>query len=112
MTSRSYETFDRPINGVSDGLTGANALDVARIGMDQALLTRNATLLRNAYQRFQSELVIKNKVEADGIRADGSFGRPPLIALCAFVILSETCSQGNMRACFTTGIMVNSILRS
>lgn len=77
MTGRSYELFFRPINGVSGGLTGANALDVARIGMDKALLTGNTTLLAQAYERVQSEIVIQDKVRADGIRADGSFGAYP-----------------------------------
>ena len=54
--------------------TGANALDVSRIGMDQALLTTNSTLLALAYQRLHAELVIQNVVRADGIRADGAFG--------------------------------------
>lgn len=77
MTGRSYELFFRPINGVSGGLTGANALDVARIGMDKALLNGNATLLMQAYKRVHSEVVIQDKVQADGIRADGSFGAHP-----------------------------------
>jgi hypothetical protein len=55
-------------------MTGANALDVSRIGMDQALLTGNSTLLADAYRRSHVELVIQNDVRADGIRADGAFG--------------------------------------
>jgi len=74
MTTRSYNTFDRNINGVGY-LTGANALDVAKIGIDQALLTNNVTLLTDAYRRVHLEVQIKNGVKADGIRADGSFGR-------------------------------------
>lgn len=54
--------------------TGANALDVSRIGMDQALQNGDSTLLANAYQRSHVELVIQNAVSADGIRADGAFG--------------------------------------
>jgi hypothetical protein len=67
ILSRSY-TF----TGMS--FTGANALDVSRIGMDQALLTVNPTLLADAYQRSHVELVIQNGLRADGIRADGTFG--------------------------------------
>lgn len=73
MTSRSYGTFDHNINGVGF-LTGANTLDVAKIGIDQALLTYNVTLLTDAYRRVHLELQIKNGIKIDGIRADGSFG--------------------------------------
>ncbi|KAF8872147.1 chondroitin AC/alginate lyase [Gymnopilus junonius] len=74
MTGRSYGTFDHNINGVGF-LTGANTLDVAKIGIDQALLTFNATLLTDAYRRVHLELQVKSGVKVDGIRADGSFGQ-------------------------------------
>lgn len=74
ITGRTYATFGQIINGLSGGLTGANALDVAKIGIDQALLTLNVSLITDAYQRVDSELQIKNGIEVDGIRADGSFG--------------------------------------
>ncbi|KAF8168065.1 polysaccharide lyase family 8 protein [Crassisporium funariophilum] len=74
MTGRTYATFNRNINGVGT-LTGANALDVAKIGIDQALLTSNLTLLTDAYRRVHLELEIKNGVKVDGIRADGSFAQ-------------------------------------
>jgi hypothetical protein len=67
MTQRSYEYK-------ADSQTGANALDICRIGMDQALLTSNTTLLADAYRRSHLELKIMNGVKADGIRADGAFG--------------------------------------
>ncbi len=73
ITMRSYSTFHRPINRVGS-LTGANALDVASIGIDLALLTNNISILTDAYQRVQLELQVKNDIKADGIRADGSFG--------------------------------------
>ena len=73
ITSRSFGTFDRKIRGLGT-LTGANTLDVAKIGIDQALLTFNVSLLTYAYERVHSELRIKNETEADGIRLDGSFG--------------------------------------
>ncbi|KAH9486902.1 Hyaluronate lyase [Psilocybe cubensis] len=74
MTGRTYATFDTSINGVGT-LTGANALDVAKIGIDQGLLTYNVSLLTDAYRRVHLELQIKNGIKADGIRADGSFGQ-------------------------------------
>ncbi|KAF8807439.1 polysaccharide lyase family 8 protein [Phlegmacium glaucopus] len=74
MTGRSYATFSRTVNGLGT-LTGANTLDVAKIGIDQALLTSNISLLTDAYQRVHSELQIKNGNKVDGIRADGSFGQ-------------------------------------
>lgn len=68
MTQRSYEYR-------VDWMTGANALDVCRIGMDQALLTSNTTLLADAYRRSHLEVRIMDAVKADGIRADGAFGK-------------------------------------
>lgn len=73
ITGRTYGTFDQNINGVGT-LTGANALDVAKIGIDQALLTYNVSLITDAYRRVGLELQIKNGIKVDGIRADGSFG--------------------------------------
>lgn len=73
MTGRSFASFGRIINGLGT-LTGANTLDVATIGIDQALLTFNVSLLTDAYQRVHLELQIKNVTAADGIRLDGSFG--------------------------------------
>ncbi|KAJ3511292.1 hypothetical protein NLJ89_g4183 [Agrocybe chaxingu] len=74
MTLRSYGTFDRFVNGLGT-LTGANTLDVARIGIDQALLTYNTSLLTDAYRRVHLEVQIKNGIKVDGVRADGSFGQ-------------------------------------
>lgn len=73
MTTRSYEYN-------VNGLTGANTLDVCRIGMDQALLTSNEDLLTDAYRRSYRELRIMDQVKADGIRADGAFGQ--LLIFC------------------------------
>lgn len=73
ITGRAYGTFDRNINGVGF-LTGANTLDVAAVGIDLALVTANTTLLTDAYRRIHLELVVRNTVKSDGIRADGSFG--------------------------------------
>ncbi|KAH0588585.1 hypothetical protein H2248_004415 [Termitomyces sp. 'cryptogamus'] len=68
MATRSYEYN-------VDGMTGANALDVARIGMDFALLTIDIDWLADAYDRSHKELIIMDDVRADGIRADGAFGQ-------------------------------------
>ncbi|GJE86084.1 polysaccharide lyase family 8 protein [Phanerochaete sordida] len=74
ITGRSYGTFDHSINGAGI-LTGANLLDVARIGIDGGLLNFNTTGLTDAYRRIHGEVVIENATRADGIRADGSFGQ-------------------------------------
>jgi hypothetical protein len=79
MLSRSYSSTGRV-------LTGANALDVSRIGMDQALLSRNTTLLDNAYRRSHAEIVIQDGVGADGIRADGAFGMTALVLLESYIM--------------------------
>ncbi|KAI0651820.1 polysaccharide lyase family 8 protein [Trametes meyenii] len=74
MTGRSFATFDTGINGVS-AITGANALDIASIGIDEGLLTQNTTLVSTAFERVHADAVIQNALKADGIRADGSFGQ-------------------------------------
>lgn len=74
MTGRSFATFDTGINGVSS-ITGANLQDIASIGLDEGLLTKNTTLIAAAFGRVHADAVIKNTVKADGIRTDGSFGQ-------------------------------------
>ncbi|KAF8216148.1 polysaccharide lyase family 8 protein [Mycena galopus ATCC 62051] len=74
MTARAYNTFIVPANQVGV-LTGANALDVAKIGIDLALLTVNVSLLTDAYSRIHSQMVLTTPDRADGIRPDGSFGQ-------------------------------------
>lgn len=71
---RSFGTFGRFINGIGY-LTGANTLDVAKIGLDQGLLTQNQSLVTDAYGRVHAEVVIQQSTTADGIRPDGSFGQ-------------------------------------
>ncbi|KAJ7788461.1 polysaccharide lyase family 8 protein [Mycena olivaceomarginata] len=54
----------------------ANALDVAKIGIDLGLLTSNASLLTDAFaSELHSQMVITTANRADGIRQDGSFGQ-------------------------------------
>ena len=74
IVSRTYGTFDHHVNGLGT-LTGANLLDVARIGIDEALLNNNASQLTDAYRRIHGEALVQNNIMADGIRADGSFGQ-------------------------------------
>ncbi|KAF9489664.1 polysaccharide lyase family 8 protein [Pleurotus eryngii] len=71
ISLRSYNTFTRR----PTFLTGANTLDVAKIGIDLAILTGDSSLLADAYNRVHLELVIQDKPKADGIRADGSFSQ-------------------------------------
>lgn len=73
INERAYGTFDHSIHGVGV-LTGANTLDVAKIGIDEALLTVNASQVSDAYRRVHLELSIRDTIKADGIRPDGSFG--------------------------------------
>lgn len=73
MTGRTYDLFLRPLSEVSF-LTGANTLDVAKIGIDGSLLNLNATQIADAYRRIHEEVVIQQAIKADGIRPDGSFG--------------------------------------
>ena len=71
ISARAYDTF---YEGKSF-LTGANILDVAKIGVDLALLTTNTTLIAEAYGRIDAEIVIEPGVMVDGIKPDGSFGQ-------------------------------------
>ncbi|KAH7915793.1 polysaccharide lyase family 8 protein [Hygrophoropsis aurantiaca] len=74
ITLRAYGTFDRYVNGLGY-LTGANTLDVAKIGIDQGLLAVNVSLIADAYKRVHETVVIEQDVKADGIRVDGSFSQ-------------------------------------
>ncbi|KAF7970614.1 hypothetical protein HWV62_23645 [Athelia sp. TMB] len=74
MILRAYGTFGNFIRGIGF-LTGANTLDVAKIGLDQGLRASNISLVTNAYARVHAEVVIHQGVSADGIRPDGSFGQ-------------------------------------
>ena len=56
-------------------LTGANILDVAKIGVDLALLTTNTSLMTEAYGRINAQIVIEPGIMVDGIKPDGSFGQ-------------------------------------
>ncbi|TRM67129.1 polysaccharide lyase family 8 protein [Schizophyllum amplum] len=69
ITSRAYAAFAQG----QGYLTGANVLDLARIGADEALLTDDTGLLNDAYSRVHGQLVYSNEVKNDGIKADGSF---------------------------------------
>ncbi|KAH9037249.1 polysaccharide lyase family 8 protein [Lactarius pseudohatsudake] len=71
ISARAYDTF---YEGKSF-LTGANILDVAKIGIDLALLTSNTTLIAEAYGRINAEIAIQPGVMVDGIKPDGSFGQ-------------------------------------
>ncbi|KAI0322717.1 polysaccharide lyase family 8 protein [Amylostereum chailletii] len=73
FTSRSYDRFYAvPPPGY---LSGANILDIAKIGIDNSLLTSNGTLIAEAYERIHSEVVIEPGIMVDGIKPDGSFGQ-------------------------------------
>ena len=81
MTGRSYNLFLLPFNEVSF-LTGANILDVAKIGIDGGLLNTNVTQIADAYRRIHAEVVTHQEVKADGIRPDGSFGVARVLISC------------------------------
>ncbi|KAF7791828.1 hypothetical protein EIP86_002852 [Pleurotus ostreatoroseus] len=62
------------VNGLGIA-TGANLLDIARIGIDEGLLNLNSSVILDAYTRIHGEVVIEDAIKSDGIRADGSFGQ-------------------------------------
>ena len=75
MGTLPFALFNRTdINGPGD-LTGANALDVASIGIAAGLLVDDAALVKAGYERIHEDVVIVNEVKEDGIRADGSFAQ-------------------------------------
>ncbi|KAH7931010.1 polysaccharide lyase family 8 protein [Leucogyrophana mollusca] len=74
ITLRAYGTFDHYVNGLGY-LTGANTLDVAKIGIDQGLLAVNVSLITDAYTRIHETVVVEQAIKADGIRVDGSFSQ-------------------------------------
>lgn len=113
MTGRSWDTFFRPINGVG-ALTGANALDVARIGMDKALLTSNVTLLGAAYGQVHLQLVIQNVNRADGIRADGAFGTGNCSGsskCCLLMLLFFLIKANTMECCIMATMVRISVIK-
>ena len=73
MTARTFDTFQRaePPNW----LTGANALDVASIGIALGLLTADSAVVADAYARVHAAVQVQTGFQADGILKDGSFGQ-------------------------------------
>ncbi|KAG7450483.1 polysaccharide lyase family 8 protein [Guyanagaster necrorhizus] len=71
MSTRSYGAFARN----ASYMTGANILDVAKIGIDAGLLSSNESFVADAYSKIHQELGIKDGIMVDGIRSDGSFGQ-------------------------------------
>ena len=74
ITGLTYGTFGHSVHNLGIA-TGANLLDIAKIGIDQGLRNMNESIISDAYSRIHNEVIIENKVKADGIRADGSFGQ-------------------------------------
>jgi hypothetical protein len=50
-------------------------MDVAKIGVDLALLTSNTTLITEAYSRINDGVLIQPGIMIDGIKPDGSFSQ-------------------------------------
>ncbi|KIK62001.1 polysaccharide lyase family 8 protein [Collybiopsis luxurians FD-317 M1] len=78
MTARGFGAFNLPfVNGLAPNgvIAGANTLDVAKVGIDSALLSGNVSMVADAYGRINGELQIRNGIKADGVRPDGSFGQ-------------------------------------
>ena len=73
MTARTFDLFRRPVIPVF--LAGANTLDISSIGIALGLLTQNASIVADAYDRVHKEVRVMNGFHADGILEDGSFGQ-------------------------------------
>ena len=50
-------------------------MDIAKIGIDLALLTSNTTLITEAYSRINDGVLIQPGIMVDGIKPDGSFSQ-------------------------------------
>ncbi|KAI0639372.1 galactose mutarotase-like protein [Trametes polyzona] len=72
--TRTFATLGHKVNGLGIA-TGANTLDIAKIGIDSGLLINNASIIAEGYKRIHDEVVVQTAVAADGIRPDGSFGQ-------------------------------------
>ncbi|KAK7055904.1 polysaccharide lyase family 8 protein [Favolaschia claudopus] len=75
MTSRAYNTLQTGIQNMTSGITGANLLDIASVGIDLGLLQGNSSLVKEGYDVVHSDFVYQTQPKADGIRPDGSFGQ-------------------------------------
>jgi hypothetical protein len=56
-------------------VSGANILDMSKIGIDQGVRVLNTTLVTEAYGRIHAQLVVSPGIQVDGIKPDGSFGQ-------------------------------------
>jgi hypothetical protein len=74
MTTRAYSPLYLTAN-VPGWVSGANILDIARVGIDQGVRVQNATLVSDAYSRIHEQMVISSGIKVDGIKPDGSFGQ-------------------------------------
>jgi hypothetical protein len=75
FTARSFATFNySQVNGLGN-ITGANALDIASIGIALGLLSGNSVIVTQSYDRIHAEVVVQNATRADGIRPDYSFAQ-------------------------------------
>ncbi|KAI9017910.1 chondroitin AC/alginate lyase [Phycomyces nitens] len=71
VTKRAFDKVDDFIFSIGY-MTGSNMLDVSSIGMAEALLTNNLTLMTRALGYFYGQLAI-TPLNQDGIKQDGSF---------------------------------------
>jgi hypothetical protein len=56
-------------------VSGANILDISKVGIDQAVRVNNATLATEAYGRIHAQMILSPGIQVDGIKPDGSFGQ-------------------------------------
>lgn len=75
ISTRTYHSFSNGAHGISK-LTAANVLDIAKISVDAGLLTNDVAIVTDAYRRVHEEMIIVNGEKVDGVRPDGSFGKP------------------------------------
>lgn len=66
ITLRAYGTLDHYVNGIGY-ITGANTLDIAKIGIDQGLLVVNVSLITDAFTRVHETVAIAQPVGSDGV---------------------------------------------
>jgi hypothetical protein len=63
------------LNSPQGFVSGANILDMSKIGIDQGVRSLNSTLVTEAYGRVHAQMVVVPGIMVDGIKPDGSFGQ-------------------------------------
>jgi hypothetical protein len=107
MTYRSFSTFG---TGASF-LAGANILDIASIGVSGGILSENTTMITQAFEYINKEIVVHPEIKVDGIKPDGSFSQHLVRRHCAPLLASTYDSNDLRGSCIMVRCSFRHILR-